>query len=175
MNFAAGQVVVHPHHGPATIKKIATRTLKNKRVRYLKLEVHPGDLSVSVPSERAEEIGVRALLDVAAVRGIFELLTEPSEATEKVWSRRIKSNADRLRTGDVKIIAALVRDLTRRNEEKRLSFGEMSMLRDARAPLIAELAIVLGVTQEDVETKIDDAILSDVLPELADTALPAAV
>src|SRR5690625_3796472 len=56
LNFSPGQVVVHPHHGPATIKKVASRTIRGNRVKYLKLEVTE-ELLVSIPVEKAEEIG----------------------------------------------------------------------------------------------------------------------
>ncbi|MEE6282050.1 CarD family transcriptional regulator [Georgenia sunbinii] len=161
MNFSTGQVVVHPHHGPATIKKIFTRTIRDDRRKYLNLEVRHSDLSVAVPVELAEEMGVRPILDAAGVREIFDLLLAESEVEETVWSRRIKNNTMRLRSGDVRTIAGLIRDLTRRNTEKRLSFGEMNLLRDAMTPFVAELAISLNLTEDDVTAMVDAAVLEN--------------
>ncbi|HLS74260.1 MAG TPA: CarD family transcriptional regulator [Actinomycetaceae bacterium] len=169
LNFSPGQVVVHPHHGPATIAKIANRKIRNSTVRYLKLEVD--ELSVAIPVDRAEEMGVRALIDTAAVREVFATLTAESEPNETVWSRRMKQNTTRLRSGDINTVAGLVRDLTRRNEVKRLSFGEMTLLRDAQEPLIAELAIVLGASTEDTEAMLHAAILEGEIPTIPDTEL----
>src|SRR5690554_1415673 len=78
LSFSTGQVVVHPHHGPATIKKIATRTLRQERKRYLKLEVHHTELSVAVPEDRAVEIGVRPVVDRAEVIELVDVLLGPS-------------------------------------------------------------------------------------------------
>src|SRR5690625_3919094 len=174
MKFSKGQVVIHPHHGPATITAITTRKIKNASKKYLKLDVHDPQLSVRMPLERAEEIGVRSVISKDGVRELFDIFTGPSGPTDSVWSRRMKNNTSLLRTGDVQTIAGLVRDLIRRNEEKRLSFGEMSLLREAMGPITAELAIVLKVTADEAEEAIRAAVIDDVKPKLTDTALAAA-
>lgn len=166
LNFSTGQVVVHPHHGPATVKKTFTRSIRNERKSYIRLEIPQAELSVSLPVDQAEEIGVRPVVDASGVQEIFEVLLGESEPHEKVWSRRIKANAERLRSGDLLTVAGLIRDLTRQNEEKRLAFGEMKLLRDAVAPFVAELAIVLSMSEEDVESMVDAAVLEGVRPTL---------
>ena len=120
MNFSPGQVVVHPHHGPATIAKIANRKIRNSTVRYLKLEVD--ELSVAIPVDRAEEMGVRALIDTAAVREVFATLTAESEPNETVWSRRMKQNTTRLRSGDINTVAGLVIHETQTIPEEKQAF-----------------------------------------------------
>jgi CarD family transcriptional regulator len=174
LNFVPGQVLVHPHHGPATVTQVVTRLVRNRRGRYLKLDVHNSDLSIAVPAEQAEEIGIRPILDVDGVREVFEVLLAPGGEKEKVWSRRIKNNADRLRSGDIRTIAGLIRDLTRWNTEKRLSYGETAILRDARGPFETELALVLSMTEDDVIAMVDAAILKGTRPALAGTQLAAA-
>jgi CarD family transcriptional regulator len=173
LNFYPGQVLVHPHHGPATVSKIATRKLAKRRQRYLKLDVHGAELSLGVPLEHAEELGVRPLLDADGLGEVFDLLLAPSGEKESVWSRRVKKNADRLRTGDIRIIAGLIRDLTRWNEEKRLSFGEAKTLRDALGPFVAELALVLGVSEDDAAA-VDVAVLEGTRPSTPQSELAAA-
>ncbi|MCK6210053.1 CarD family transcriptional regulator [Georgenia sp. EYE_87] len=174
MNFYPGQVLVHPHHGPVTVSKIDSRRLGERRQRYLKLDVHGAELSLGVPLERAEELGVRPLLDADGLREVFDVLLAPSEEKESVWSRRVKKNADRLRTGDIRIIAGLIRDLTRWNAEKRLSFGEAKMLRDALGPFVAELALVLGVGEIDAAATVDAAVLQSIRPSAPQSELAAA-
>lgn len=156
------------------MKKTFSRSIRGERRKYLRLQVHHDDLQVAVPVETAEEIGVRPTIDLDEVREIFDVLLEASEKQEKVWSRRIKSNAERLRTGDLKVIASLIRDLTRQNEEKRLAFGEMKLLRDASGPFVAELALVLGKDVEEVTEMVNAAILESVSPELPDAKLATA-
>lgn len=174
MNFSPGQVLVHPHHGPATISTIATRKIGTGRRRYLKLDVHGTELSVGVPLEQAEELGVRPLLDPDGLREVFDVLVAPSGEKSSVWSRRVKANADRLRSGDIRTVAGLIRDLTRWNQEKRLSFGEMKMLRDALSPFVAELALVLAVSEEEAAAVVNTAVLDGTRPSIPHSELAAA-
>jgi len=174
LNFSAGQVVVHPHHGPATVKKIFTRSIRGELRSYIRLAVPQADLEVSIPVDQAEEIGVRSVVDAAGVREVITVLLDESEDYEKVWARRIKANAERLRTGNLRTVAGLIRDLTRQNEEKRLAFGETKLLRDAMAPFVAELSIVLAMPAEDVEAMVVAAVVEGVRPELPKLELATA-
>ena len=141
--------------------------IRSDRKQYLKLEVHGSELSVALPADSAEEMGIRAVLTPDGAREIFDVLLEESEPEDTVWSRRIKNNTTRLRSGDVRTIAGLIRDLTRRNTEKRLSFGEMNLLREATGPFVAELSIVLAVPEAEIEAMIEAAVLEDVKPTIA--------
>lgn len=174
MQFAKGQVVVHPHHGPATVTRLAFRTLGEQRTRYLTLRIRRDDLEVSLPVERAEEIGVRSVLDAAGVQRIFETLAGPGQAFDKVWSRRVKDFTERLRSSDIFVVAGLVRDITRQNEQKKVSYGEMNLLNDARALVTAELAVALGLAEDEIADMIEPAVLEGTLPSLPKQVLARA-
>ena len=45
MKFHVGQTVIHPHHGPAMVAKVMTRTVRGERVDYAELEVVSSKLS----------------------------------------------------------------------------------------------------------------------------------
>lgn len=165
LKFTKGQIVVHPHHGPATVKKISSRTLRDEKKQYLTLETHQDQMSVAVPVDLAEEMGVRPLMDTAGVKEIFGILSGESSPFDKVWSRRFKDYTERLNSGDVITTAGLVRDITRRNHESRVSYGEMGVLRDATGPLVAELSLALEIEPESVQELIDKAILENELPK----------
>lgn len=174
LQFTKGKVVIHPHHGPSTVKRIAKRTVRGERATYVTLLTEHGDLSVSIPSERAAEFGVRDVMGIEGVREIFEVLMEESGSYQRIWSRRFKDYTERLNSGDVHTIAGLIRDLTRRNEERRISYGEMGILREATALLSAELALSLDVSPEQVSELMNEAALNDVAPELTKDGLDLA-
>lgn len=166
MKFTKGQIVVHPHHGPATVKNIASRKLRDEKKEYITLHTHQDDMSVSVPVDLAEEMGVRPLMDAAGVKEIFEILAGESSPFDKVWSRRFKDYTERLNSGDIITTAGLIRDITRRNQDSRVSYGEMGVLRDATGPLVAELSLALDAENEVIEQLIEKAILEEEIPKL---------
>ena len=59
MAFKVGETVVYPHHGAALIEEINTRTIKGVDKIYLKLKVSQGDLTIEVPAENCDLVGVR--------------------------------------------------------------------------------------------------------------------
>src|SRR6267154_2059104 len=59
MVFKVGETVVYPHHGAALIEAIETRTIKGEDRTYLVLKVAQGDLTVRVPADNVDLVGVR--------------------------------------------------------------------------------------------------------------------
>lgn len=174
MKFSKGQVIVHPQHGPATVDKVSTRSIRGERKKYLMLTVQSDGMQVALPVDLAEEIGVRSVIDADGVQEIFELLVAESEPFDNVWSRRFKSYTERLRSGNLRTLAGLIRDLTRRNEEKKVSYGEANILREATATFTAELAIALKASEELVEDMITTAVLERTVPNLTEEGLALA-
>lgn len=167
LQLATGQIVVHPHHGPSTVTGFVTRSVKGTSTRYARLEVHHSDLMVGVPLERLAELGLRAPACDEQLGELFALLTGPSGGYEKVWSRRIKAEWEQVLSGDLFTIAGVVRDMTRRQHSHGLSTGERTLLRDARVPLVNELEVCLGVSNEDAEKVLDLAVLDHIVPAKA--------
>ena len=161
MQFSEGQIVVHPHHGPATVTQIAERTFGKVTRRYLRLTVTGSDLDVAVPLDAAEELGIRSVIGNAMLQRVFDTLHAPTGPQESAWSRRYKENRERLRLGELLSTAGVARDLGRRQQEKGISTGERDMLREARKPLATEIALAMGVDEDRAEALIDQAVLGD--------------
>jgi len=158
MQFEVGQTVVHPQHGPSTITQVFHRTMRGEQHTYIELEVQRSDLKVSVPVKIAEEIGIREPRTAEELGELWDVLGRETEHEEEQWSRRMKDNQERLRLGDLLSTAGVVRDLTRRSELKGLSAGEKDMLRSAMQPIIVEVGLSLGITDEEAEQVLGNAI-----------------
>lgn len=156
-----GEIVVHPHHGPTTVVGILERTFRGQTHQYLQLEVLGSGMAVSVPLDKAEEIGLRPLYDADGVAALLAVLASPSDQVQEAWTRRFKENQERMRSQDHLVQAEVVRDLTRRSVERGLSTGEKEQLWSATQPLLTELALALGVERERAQALIDATILDD--------------
>ena len=69
MTFEVGETVVYPHHGAALIEAIETRVIKGEEKMYLVLKVAQGDLTVRVPADNAEYVGVRDVVGQDGLQG----------------------------------------------------------------------------------------------------------
>ena len=162
MEFKVGDTDVYPHHGAATIQAIEMRTVKGTEKEYLVLKVSQGDLTVKVPAENAEYVGVRDVVDRAGLDKVFEVLRTEHAEEPTNWSRRYKANGEKLASGDVNKVAEVVRDLWRRDLDRGLSAGEKRMLSKARQVLVGELALAERSDEDGA-----DALLEEVLASAA--------
>ncbi len=166
MTFEVGETVVYPHHGAALIEAIETRTIKGEDRLYLVLKVAQGDLTVRVPADNVENVGVRDVVGQEGLDKVFDLLRAPHTEEPTNWSRRYKANLEKIASGDVNKVTEVVRDLWRRERERGLSAGEKRMLAKAKQILVSEVALAEKTNEDKAEALIDE-VLTGALPEPA--------
>ena len=88
MSFKVGETVVYPHHGAALIEAIEKRVIKGEEKTYLVLKVAQGDLTVRVPADNVDLVGVRDVVDSAGLDRVFNVLRQPYTEEPTNWSRR---------------------------------------------------------------------------------------
>jgi CarD family transcriptional regulator len=160
MTFTVGDTVVYPHHGAALIEAIEKRTIKGVEKDYLVLRVAQGDLTVRVPAENVDLVGVRDVVNQEGLDRVFDVLRQPYTEEPTNWSRRYKANLEKLASGDVIKVAEVVRDLWRRERERGLSAGEKRMLAKARQILVSELALAENTNEDKAEAILDEVLAS---------------
>ena len=160
MAFQVGETVVYPHHGAALIEEIKKRTIRGEEKLYLKLKVAQGDLTIEVPAENCDLVGVRDVVGKEGLDRVFEVLRAPHTEEPTNWSRRYKANLEKLASGDVIKVAEVVRDLWRRDQDRGLSAGEKRMLAKARQILVSELALAEKTVEEKAEAILDEVLAS---------------
>ncbi|MBR21177.1 MAG: CarD family transcriptional regulator [Leifsonia sp.] len=160
MIFQVGETVVYPHHGAATIIEVKNRTIRGEEKLYLKLNVTQGDLTIEVPAENADLVGVRDVIGQDGLDKVFEVLRAPFTEEPTNWSRRYKANLEKLASGDVIKVSEVVRDLWRRDQDRGLSAGEKRMLAKARQILISELALAEKTDEEKASSTLDEVLAS---------------
>ncbi len=160
MTFKVGETVVYPHHGAALIEAIETRVIKGEEKTYLVLKVAQGDLTVRVPADNVDLVGVRDVVDSAGLDRVFNVLRQPYTEEPTNWSRRYKANLEKLASGDVIKVAEVVRDLYRRDLDRGLSAGEKRMLAKAKQILVSELALAERTDEEKAAILLDEVLAS---------------
>ena len=158
MAFKVGDRVVYPHHGAAVIERKEVREAFGEKTEYLVLRVANGDLTLAVPSNKAEDVGMRPPISVEDIDDLFQLLSKKDVREPTNWSRRFKNHQEKLKSGDVYQVAEVVRNLSIRDKDKGLSAGEKRMLNRARQILVSELTFAIGVSEEEAEKKLNEAL-----------------
>jgi CarD family transcriptional regulator len=166
--FRKGDKVIYPHHGAAVIEELTEREFLGEKKKYFVLRLAHGDLTLMVPVDSTEEVGIREVVSKREVKKVLDVLREDESRQPSNWSRRYKTNIEKIRSGDVYQVAEVVRNLAIREGEKGLSAGEKRMLTKARQILVSELVFAVGATEDKAEGMVDK-----VLEEAHSVTLPA--
>lgn len=156
--FRVGDKVVYPHHGAAVIKGLEYKEIYGERRKYFVLRLAYGDLTLMVPADNTQEVGIRAIIPRSDLEKVFKVMRAKDCRMPSNWSRRFKTHVEKLRSGDIYQVAEVVRNLARREKEKGLSAGEKRMLSRARQILVSEVTFAAGVDEQEAERMLDKVL-----------------
>jgi CarD family transcriptional regulator len=156
--FRKGDTVVHPEHGAAVIQELREKEFLGEKRTYLVLRVAYGDLTLLIPVDSTEQVGLRQVVSKNEVKKVLKVLTEDESSMAANWSRRFKNNMEKLHSGDPYQVAEVLRNLAIREREKGLSAGEKRMILKARQILISELSYATAKTEDQAEIMIDEVL-----------------
>ena len=155
--FNVGDNIVYPMHGAGTIHAIEKKNILNEEQDYYIISM-PGEVKVMVPTQKAEEIGVRNIIDKNDVSKVLNILEENETEMSDNWNKRYRDNMDKMKSGDIYEVADVVRNLSFKQKEKGLSTGEKKMLNNAKQILISELVLAEHVPQAEIEKIVENKI-----------------
>jgi CarD family transcriptional regulator len=156
--YKVGDKVVYPHHGAGTVVKKEKREVLGEKREYLTIKILHNDMTVNVPSENAEKVGLRKVIGEDMVKVVLKALTGGGTQMPKNWNRRFKHNRDKMKTGDILELAEVVRNLSLRDHEKGLSTGEKQMFVKAKKILASELMYAKDMDEEEAAEWLDGVL-----------------
>jgi CarD family transcriptional regulator len=152
--FQVNQRVVYPSQGVGLIKEIEAKEFKNEKILYYRIYIEVTDMIIMVPVDKAEELGIRAIVSSEEAHRALELISEDYEPIPSDWKLRYQTNLDLLKKGSINDIASIVRSLYHRSKVKELPILERKLYDSALKLLEDEIAFSLDKSREEVETLI---------------------
>lgn len=156
--YSVGDKVLYPTHGAGVIDSIEEKTLLGEKKSYYTMRMPVGDMKVMVPLESADAAGLRRVVSKSEAENVIKKLATDEPCENSSWNRRFRENSEKIRNGNIYLVASVVRSLTIRERERGLSTGEKKMLSDSRQILISELVLSLDKTKEEVSEMIEKSI-----------------
>jgi CarD family transcriptional regulator len=153
--FKVGDKVVYPMHGAGVIEAIEEKEVLGDIRRYYIMKIPCVDMKVMVPMDNIEEIGLREVIDADGVTKVISILKDKETDMSNNWSRRYRTNMDKIRSGSIYEVAEVVRNLSIRERDKGLSTGERKMLDNARQILVSELVLAQEAQEDHVILMLD--------------------
>lgn len=156
--FKVGDKVAYPVHGAGVVESIEERYILGESRSYYIIRILHGNMQVMVPVAGSEEVGLRPIVGPAQIEEVFTVLRGESTPMDDNWNRRNRDNMAKLKTGDLREVAEVVRNLVRCDRVKKLSTGEKKLLANAKQILSSEMILISGLSQEEALMMIDQAI-----------------
>jgi len=157
-SFHIGDKVVYPNHGVGIIEQISSRTIGETVERFYLLKIKSSSLKVMVPFHNVGTVGLRRVVKNGEIQKIVDFLTDGECDNNADWKYRFKENSERMRTGSLLDVAAVLKGLLVLNQAKALSFREKKMLERARYLLVSELAMAKNCEENQVEELLSKAL-----------------
>ena len=155
--FNVGYNIDYPMHGACTIDSIEEKNILGENQFYYVIRM-PGEVKVMVPTDRAEQIGVRNVKGIEEAEKVISILGEDETEMSQNWNKRYRDNMEKMKSGSVYEVADVVRNLSFKQKEKGLSTGEKKMLSNAKQILVSELVLAEHASQDEVEELINNKI-----------------
>ncbi len=151
LRYKKGQEIVYPLQGVGQIKSIEERVFRSAKLLYYIIYLEVSDMTIMVPVDKADELGIRPIVDKRQANKALKLISEEYEPVPTDWKARYQNNLDLLKKGSVLDIATVVRALYHRSRIKELPILERKLYDSALKLLVDEISFSLQKEKEEVE------------------------
>lgn len=163
MVYEIGDKVVYPHHGAGTVIKKEKREVLGLKREYLTIQILHNGMTVMVPVDSANGAGLRKAIGKTDVSDVIEVLRREETQMPSNWNHRLKYNRGKLSSGAIFEVADVVRNLSLREREKKLSVGDKQMFDRAKKILASELMYARGLDEKEADAFLD-GVLNEMVP-----------
>ena len=153
--FKIGDKAVYPSHGVGIIEDIKCKVISGSKRMFYVMRIVDKDMTIMIPTDNAQSVGLREIIDKKEVPKIFRILAEKNvEVDCQTWNRRYREYMEKIKSGSVFEVAEVLRDLFHLKGDKDLSFGERQMLDLAQNLLVRELAIAKNISEDKMRIRL---------------------
>ena len=156
--FNIGDKVVYPMHGAGVIESIEEKEILGQKQKYYIMKMPIGDIQVMVPTNNAQEVGMREIIACKDADRVLSVLSGEQTEMNANWNKRYRENMDKIKSGNIFEVAEVVKNLAHKNSDKGLSTGEKKLYNSAKQILISELVLANQGTKAEVEALIDEKL-----------------
>jgi CarD family transcriptional regulator len=154
--FNVGELAVYPAHGVGLIEGIEKKAISGTEHIFYVIRILDNNMKIMVPKKNAEQVGLRRVISGNEVEQVYAILEKKDvEFIPQTWNRRYREYMNKIKTGSIFDLAAVLRDLYILQMDKPLSFGEKKMLDTARDLLVKELSVAKEKEEEEISEGIE--------------------
>ena len=149
--------VVYPKHGVGQITEFKKISIGGIDVETYVIKFEKDKANGMVPVNKQSHL--RALSTINQVNKCISILKSKPKIKRSMWSRRAQEYEAKISSGKVYELAEVVRDLNKGDDLMvDQSYSERQLFEKAYERILSEFQIVLNVSLEDAQKKLDKAL-----------------
>lgn len=156
--FDVGDYVVYPKHGVGRVIELQEQEIAGMTLELYVLRFEKERMTLRVPTNKVEAIGMRKLSSDKTLREALDTLTGKPKVKRTMWSRRAQEYEAKINSGDLVSIAEVTRDLFRPDDQPEQSYSERQIFEAASSRLARELAAMEKTDEKAALGKILDVL-----------------
>ena len=149
--------VVYPKHGVGQITEFKKINIGGIDVETYVLKFEKDKANGMVPVNKQSHL--RPLASINQVNKCLSILKSKPKVKRSMWSRRAQEYEAKISSGKIYELAEVVRDLNKGDDLMvDQSYSERQLFEKAYERILSEFQIVMGVSLEDTQKKLDKAL-----------------
>ena len=152
--FKINQYIVYPSHGVGKIIDIESIDVSGQKFNCYLIFFEKEKLTIKIPTNKAQESGIRNLVSKKQMEEVLSILRNGVKKMKGMWSRRAQEYETKINSGNIILLAEVLRDLTRDIEDSERSYSERIIYETAINRLASEYSVLYNVSFEDAREKV---------------------
>ena len=158
--------VVYPKHGVGKITAIEKANIGEIDIQFYKILVEKEKLTLTVPINQQSKL--RPIATINQINKCVAILKTKPKIKRTMWSRRAQEYDQKINSGKIYELAEVVKDLNKNTDIiADQSYSERQLFEKAYERLKSEFEVVLNISPEEVQKKMDKALGRTKIPEEA--------
>ena len=164
--------VVYPKHGVGQITEFKKINIGGIDVETYVLKFEKDKANGMVPVNKQSHL--RPLATINQVNKCITILKSKPKIKRSMWSRRAQEYEAKISSGKIYELAEVVRDLNKGDDLMvDQSYSERQLFEKAYERILSEFQIVMGISVEDTQKKLDKALKRNLEGQTKVIAAPA--
>ena len=159
--FQVGDKVVHPMHGAGVIDSIVREKISGKAMDFYVFKMPISGLTLKIPTENSTAIGIRAIKTRSEIEEVIARIPKLGVDMTSNWNHRYRENMERIKSGEAREVARVIKGLMSREARRGLSTVERKMLRSAKQILLSEVMLVEDISYDGAEQLLSRSVLAE--------------
>ena len=166
--------VVYPKHGVGQITEFKKINIGGIDVETYVLKFEKDKANGMVPVNKQSHL--RPLATINQVNKCISILKSKPKIKRSMWSRRAQEYESKISSGKIYELAEVVRDLNKGDDLMvDQSYSERQLFEKAYERILSEFQIVIGISLEDTQKKLDKALKRNLEVQVKAIAAPTKI